>query len=85
MLVGCRNKHEQRFIERLLSEFIIEPITIEDSLNALELLKQHQLQDSIGFMDALIAVTVLRLSLPVATRNVKHFRPMAGLRIVNPY
>ncbi len=85
LLVGCRNKKEQRIVERLLSKFTIEPITIEDSLNALELLKRHQLSGRIGFMDALIAATALRLYLPVATRNVKHFRRVEGLQIVIPY
>lgn len=61
-------------MSRFISEFTVEPVTAEDSLNAIRLLKKHRLKDGLGWLDCLIACAALRLHLPIATFNEKHFQ-----------
>jgi predicted nucleic acid-binding protein len=43
------------------------------------------LSQGIGPLDAVVAALALRHGLPLATYNVKHFRGIKGLTIVQPY
>jgi len=85
LLVGCRNRREEQAVSRFISEFAVEPVTAEDSLNAIRLLKKHRLKDGLGWLDCLIACAALRLHLPIATLNEKHFQPISGVKTIRPY
>ena len=85
LLVGCRNRREEQAVSRFISEFAVEPVTAEDSLNAIRLLKKHRLKDGLGWFDCLIACAALRLHLPIATLNEKHFQPISGVKTIRPY
>jgi len=85
LLAGCRNRREEQRVSRFLAEFAIEPITEDDSFNAIRLLKKHRLKDGVGWLDCLIACATLRLHLPIATLNEKHFQPISGVKTIRPY
>ena len=85
LLAGCRNRKEEQAVSRFISEFKVEPVTAEDSLNAIRLLKKHRLKDGLGWLDCLVACAALRLHLPIATLNEKHFQPISGIKIICPY
>ena len=85
LLVGCHNRREEQAVSRFISEFAVEPVAAEDSLNAIRLLKKHRLKDGLGWLDCLIACAALRLHLPIATLNEKHFQPISGVKTIRPY
>ena len=85
LLAGCRNRREEQVVSRFIADFAVEPITAEDSLNATRLLKKHRLKDGLGWLDCLIACVTLRLHLPIATLNEKHFQPISGVKTIRPY
>jgi len=85
LLSGCRDKREEHEVRQFLNTFDLEPITEADSWLALRLLEEHRLKDGLGWLDCPIASIALRLNVPIATLNVKHFRPIVGLPVVRPY
>jgi tRNA(fMet)-specific endonuclease VapC len=85
VLVGARNRSEQDDIDRFFSGFVVEPIEASDCAVAIELLRQFRLSHNLSLPDAFIAATCLRLSLPVATLNDKHFAMISSLAVVRPY
>ena len=85
LISGARNLAEQRQIDLFLSRFQIHSIEAADSILSLRLLRDHRLSSNIGWLDCLIAACALRLRLPVATLNERHFRVIPGLAVVRPY
>jgi predicted nucleic acid-binding protein len=85
LLSGTRDSREQRQLLRMLRDIRIHHPNEHDSQAALEFLKRFHLSNNIGFEDCLIASTALRLSLPVATLNDRHFRLFKGLKVIRPY
>jgi predicted nucleic acid-binding protein len=84
-LSGARNLVEQREIDRLLSAFRVVRFEPADCDLSIALLRQLKLSHGIGWHDCLIAATAIRLNLPVATLNDRHFRPVPGLQVRRPY
>jgi predicted nucleic acid-binding protein len=85
VLVGARNRAEQDDIDRFFSNFLVEPIVSADCAVAVDLLRQFRLSHNLSLPDAFIAATCLRLPVPVATLNDKHFSMIPGLSVVRPY
>jgi predicted nucleic acid-binding protein len=85
VLFGARNRSEQDDIDRFFSGFIVEPIVSADCTTALDLLRQFRLSHNLSLPDAFIAATSLRLQVPVATLNDKHFSMIPGLSALRPY
>lgn len=79
MLVGCRNKLEQRQIGRFIRRF--EHIRIDPRVSdmAVQLLQQYRLSHGLLIADALIAATAVSVSIPLLTRNMRDSRFIAGL------
>ncbi len=73
LLSGARDQREQREIARLLARFQVEPLSPVISTGALDMLRQFKLSHAIGWPDCLIAATAIRLEIPVATLNDRHF------------
>ena len=84
LLVGARDKVEQRQIERFLTQFEMVPITAAISTAAVELIQKHRLSHGLAIPDGLIAATVLHLNIPLATKNVRDFKFIKGLQLA-PY
>lgn len=81
LLIGCRDKSEQRATERFLNRFAIMPLTEAVSQRAVKLVADYHLSHSMRIPDALIAATALAAALPLATKNRKHFRFIPGLKL----
>jgi hypothetical protein len=85
ILMGVRDGKELAAVDRFLQPFQILHLTEVDSARAIELLHQFKLSHGTGYLDCLIAATALRLNMPVATTNDKHFRPIPNLQVIRPY
>jgi predicted nucleic acid-binding protein len=59
LIAGCRNRAEQRTVERELSLYELAWITDSASQSALDLYKRFHLSHNVGFLDCLIAATAL--------------------------
>ena len=68
------------FISENIS-FVIHPDEIT-SRRAIALLEQHALPHGLRVVDALIAATALETGSSLATANVKHYRPIARLQLI---
>lgn len=84
LLVGCRNKSEQRALERFLKRFQVVKLTEPISDTALDLLRQYRLSHGLLIADSLIAATALSLNEPFITKNQGDYRFIAGLQLL-PY
>ncbi|MCC6443537.1 MAG: type II toxin-antitoxin system VapC family toxin [Armatimonadetes bacterium] len=85
LIVGCANLRELHQLRAALANYQIEPTTHEDALKAVELIENHWFRQGLGIMDALIAATAIRLSVPLYTRNQRHYAGIRGLSVVVPY
>lgn len=85
MLAGARNKTELKQIEEALkSHKIVYPN--KDILNlASEIYKKETLSGGIGIIDSTIAATALTYDLQLATKNLKHYKNIKGLKVIKPY
>jgi len=84
LVVGCRNKTEQRKLERFLADYqVIHPVTAI-SETAVGLLKQYHLSHNLRMPDSLIAATALQCDCELASKNQKDYRYIPGLKLL-PY
>jgi predicted nucleic acid-binding protein len=79
LLVGCRNKTEQRQLERFLRPFSILKLNEAIADQATALIRQYRLSHGLAMPDALVAATALVHTIPLATGNQRDFRFIAGL------
>jgi predicted nucleic acid-binding protein len=78
-----RKAKRQRFIEELLTALPTHPITTSLALRAGQLDGESQARGTrLPLSDLLIGVTALELGYGVATANVRHFRLIPGLSVV---
>lgn len=89
LLVGVHRAHDpgvrarrMAFVESLLSALPALPIDLETARVHAQLLAQLLPHETIGAHDALIGASALRHGYAVLTRNVKDFRKLAGLRVL---
>jgi predicted nucleic acid-binding protein len=85
LIAGVRNKAEQRELDRLCRHARTLIPTENDWALAFRLCRTHTLAAGTDWVDCLVAASAIRLGVPVATINDKHFRPIKGLRVVRPY
>jgi predicted nucleic acid-binding protein len=82
LLVGCRNKEEQKSLDTFLSNFRIIELNAEISLQAVSFLKEYRLSHGLLIADALIAATASWAGISLVTRNLKDYRFIAGLELM---
>lgn len=85
VLNGCRNKREKEQIEKFLRPF---PVVWPSEATLTRALREHagyRLSHSLGILDALIGLTAIELGEDLATLNIKHFRALPSLKILQPY
>ena len=85
LIQGCRDLVEQQRVERELRRFGLSWPTLADCQRAYHDFSAYRLSQGLGLLDALIAHTAVGLKEPLATFNVKHYRPINGLQIIQPY
>lgn len=84
LLQGCRNQEEARQVKAFITEnisLVIHPDEII-SRRAIALLEQHAFPHGLRVVDALIAATTLETGSSLVTANVKHYRPIARLHLI---
>jgi predicted nucleic acid-binding protein len=81
LLVGCRNKQEQRDIERFLRRFQVLPLDPQISSTATKLLKRYRLSHGLLIPDALIAATAIEAEAPFLSKNLRDYRFIEGLKL----
>lgn len=84
LLTGNRGKSEIRAIEDFLRSVFSRIVPLDEPISsmAVRLMRRHGSSDGLRPADALIAATSMALHQPLATANVKHYRPIRGLRLV---
>jgi predicted nucleic acid-binding protein len=85
LLAGCENKMDQRRIERLLQDF---ELLWPDEVALRQAAKDYgalRLSHGIGVLDMAIAVTAISHGQELVTFNIRHFRAVPGLIVVEPY
>ena len=84
LMVGCRSKVELRRLDRFLARFRIVQLSEGMSLTATDLLRRFGLSHGLHIPDALIAATAMTLGMPLASKNQRDYRFVAGLDLL-PY
>ena len=74
LLVGCRNKREQRAVERFVERFEVIPVSALITEQAIELLRRYRLSHGLLIADALIAATAITKGLPLVSKNQRDYR-----------
>jgi predicted nucleic acid-binding protein len=84
LLQGCRNQQEGRQVKAFISEnisLVIHPDEII-SRRAIALLEHHAFSHGLRVVDAIIAASALETESSLATANVKHYRVIAPLNLI---
>ncbi len=82
LLIGCRNKAEQQAVEQFLHRFELIKLNEQVADRAVDLVLQYRLSHGLLLADALIAATALSLNLPLASKNQRDYRFIAGLQLL---
>ncbi|PKO23391.1 MAG: VapC toxin family PIN domain ribonuclease [Chloroflexi bacterium HGW-Chloroflexi-1] len=85
LLQGCRNRAEQRQVEKLWRPYHLYWPSQADCLRAYDDFAGHHLSHDPGIPDAVIAETAVGLGVKLATFNEGHYRSVAYLRLTQPY
>lgn len=83
LLVGCRNRTEQRTVEKFLRRFEVVRLNELIADQAVDLIRQYRLSHGLLLADALIAATALSLNIPLATKNQRDYRFITGLQLLS--
>jgi len=84
LLIGCRNKTEQRQLERFLRPFPVLPLNEAITDQAVDFLRQYRLSHGLLIPDALSAATARVHDTTLATINQRDYRFIAGVELL-PY
>ena len=78
-----RKWKREKFLEELLMAMPVYPVTVAIALRTGRLDAENQIQGfRVPLPDLLIGVTALELGYSVATSNLRHFRQIPGLKIL---
>jgi len=83
LLVGCRNKTEQRKTERFLQRFRVFSLNERACELAVDLLQRYRLSHGLLIPDALIAATAITLDCPLITKNQRDFRFIREVQLLS--
>jgi predicted nucleic acid-binding protein len=85
LLYGSWDLRELMGVRKLLRPMPVRWATEADLLRAMNHYPTLHLSAGIGMLDCLIAATAVGAGLPLATFNVRHYRPVPELITVRPY
>lgn len=83
LVQGARDKRELAALRAFVARqgFQLIPINENISHRAVFYMEQHFLKDGLMLADALVAATAVECGVSLATSNIKHFRPLAGVEL----
>ena len=82
---GAPDKNKQRQALKFLQNFVLAEPVQDDFEWATRQLVQFHLAHNVGMVDCLIAASAHRLNMTFFTRNLKHFSPLLGPLVQQPY
>jgi len=85
LLQGCKNKSDQKKVEKALSGFATVWPSPETCDDAVSVFADFHLSHNLGLLDALIGQTAVALNLPLHTFNRKHYAAIPNLVTTEPY
>ena len=85
LIQGCPNLAEQQRVQRSIARFLLFWPSETDCDRALHDFSAYHLSHGMGILDALIGNTAVGKNEVLATFNIRHFAPIAGLRTIQPY
>jgi hypothetical protein len=85
LIQDARNAGEVRKALKLVAPMRIVWPTETDCSRALSDFAAYHLSDGLGLLDALIGACAIGQGAKLLTFNIKHYRPMQGLQIAQPY
>jgi predicted nucleic acid-binding protein len=85
LIQGCETKRELTKLRKKLLPFNIYWLTTDDCNRAVEIFSQYYLSHQIGIIDAMIGQLAVSLQIPLYSFNKKHYSPITGLQIIQPY
>ncbi|CAA6824101.1 MAG: Unknown protein [uncultured Sulfurovum sp.] len=80
---GAKSKNDLRFIVNEISNFKILKTNDEIIKLATQLVKEYNLSHNMKMMDAIIASTMMIYDIPLMTLNLKDFRYLDGVKLVD--
>ncbi len=85
LIQGCKNKVQQKRLQRDLAAYEIVWLAPSDCDDALEIFSQYHLSHNAGLIDVLVGQTAVALGVPLYTFNQKHYRFIPELQTIQPY
>jgi predicted nucleic acid-binding protein len=85
LIQNCQNKQEVNQVFRLTAPLSLIWLTEADCDNALSDFSKYRLSDGVGLLDSLIAHCAVSKNKTLCTFNVKHYRVIPNLKIIQPY
>jgi len=85
LVAGCRNRREQRIVERELTSYQMIWDSDATSQLAWTWYRHFHLSHGMGFLDCLIGAAAYQHGLVLGTLNDRHFEPLPGLTVKHPY
>jgi predicted nucleic acid-binding protein len=84
LLQGCRNQQEAHEVKAFIAENISLVVHPDEIIcrRAIALLEQYALSHGLRVVDAIIAASALETASSLATANVKHYRVIAPLNLI---
>jgi predicted nucleic acid-binding protein len=85
LYVGVRDGKERKQLDALVAATEVLPITAQISQRGGLLRRDFKASHGVGFVDALIAATVIEHSAVLYTHNVKHYPMLNKKQLAQPY
>jgi predicted nucleic acid-binding protein len=85
LVQAARNAQDLQNARKLVAPLPIVWPTEDDCARALSDLLSLRLSHSLGLIDAVIAATAVGQNATLCTFNLKHYRPVPGLTLTQPY
>ena len=85
LIQGSKNKDQVDKIIKLVAPLSIVWATEIDCMRALSNFTTYYLSDNVGLLDALISACAVGRGLALCTFNIRHYRVIPNLVIVQPY
>lgn len=84
LVQGMRNQAELNILKKSLRKWNVPIIYISEAISAKAMfyVEQHYLSHSVQLADALIGATAEEHGLKLLTGNVKHYKPLKGVKTV---
>ena len=81
LVIGCRNKAEQRALNKFIAQFEVKPLTESISARTAELIEAYALSHGLLIPDALIEATALANKIGLLSKNQRDYRFISDLNL----